>query len=127
MKIQCSKEDYLEAVLVLSKGDGGPVRSVDIAEHLGFSKASVSRAMAQLQQEGMIQTVESRMVALTDEGRETAARVYEKHSYFQDLLERAGVDEQTASYDACRLEHAIGDDAFQKLKQSLQTAEGPEE
>ena len=118
MEIHNSREDYLEAVLVLGQKSRA-VRSVDIAEHLGFSKASVSRAMSQLAESGLIRIDESKHIMLTDEGIAQAEKVYEKHRFFLNLLQTASVDGQQAAEDACKIEHAISDESFEALRESL--------
>ena len=115
MKIQHSKEDYLEAILVLSEKNS-QVRSVDVADFFSYSKPSVSRAISLLLEDGFISLDESKRISLTKEGRKTALKVYEKHTFFREMLEQAGVDTKTAAADACRLEHAISNKSFDKLK-----------
>lgn len=117
MKIQHSQEDYLEAILVLSLS-GQPVRSVDIAEHLDYSKPSVSRAVAQLIQKGLVTMGDDKILTLTDTGRAQASSIYEKHLFFKRMLLQAGVEEDAASEDACKIEHAISDESFSKVKQA---------
>ncbi|MCD8110353.1 MAG: metal-dependent transcriptional regulator [Clostridiales bacterium] len=110
-----SREDYLEAIYLLSGKEGGAVRSVRIAEFMGFSKASVSRAVSVLKEDGYVETDSRSMVFLTREGMDEAKRVYRKHCYFEDQLLKAGVDAETANAEACRMEHAISDNSFEKL------------
>lgn len=112
-------EDYLEAVLVLQKKQG-MVRSVDVAQHLGVSKPSVCHAVATLKDGGFLTMDEDFYLHLTDIGREVAEHTYEKHCFFTRLLVEAGVEPKTAEQDACRMEHAISDDSFQKMKSGLQ-------
>lgn len=112
-------EDYLEAVLVLQKKQG-MVRSVDVAQHLGVSKPSVCHAVATLKDGGFLTMDEDFYLHLTDIGSEVAERTYEKHCFFTRLLVEAGVEPETAEQDACRMEHAISDDSFQKIKSGLQ-------
>ena len=118
MEIRNSQEDYLEAILVLAQKNPA-VRSVDIAEHLGFSKASVSRAMNQLVESGLVLMDEGKLITLTGEGRAQAEKVYEKHLFFKELLQAAGVDEPVAAEDACKIEHAISDESFQAIKDTF--------
>ena len=106
MKLHASGEDYLEAILVLQK-KMGMVRPVDIARHMGFTKPSITHA---------ITTLQTGFIRLTDVGREVAERTYEKHCFFTEMLIEAGVDQETAEADACRMEHAISEDSFQHLK-----------
>ena len=118
MKLHASGEDYLEAVLILEKKKGA-ARSVDIAEQLGVSKPSVSRAVSLLKEGGFL-WADDNLLYLTDAGREVAEKTYEKHCFFTRLLVDAGVEPKTAEQDACRMEHAISDDSFQKIKSGLQ-------
>ena len=118
MHIQESGEMYLETILVLSK-KRGVVRSIDIAEHLGYSKPSVSRAVGLLKNGGFITVANDGVIALTEEGFEIANKIYERHTVISSLLMRIGVDEETAAEDACRVEHHISDVTFEALKKYL--------
>ena len=113
-----SGEDYLEAILVLQM-QKGTVRSVDVARHMEVSKPSVSHAVATLRDGGFLTMDSDYFLHLTDVGREVAERTYEKHCFFIRLLVDAGVEPKTAEQDACRMEHAISDDSFQKIKSGL--------
>ena len=115
MALYASGEDYLGAVLVLQKGKG-MVRSVDVARHLEATKPSVCHAVATLRDGGFLTMDSDYFLHLTDAGREVAEQVYEKHRFFTDRLTEAGVDPETAERDACRMEHAISDESFQRLK-----------
>ena len=117
-KLHASGEDYLEAVLVLQR-KLGMVRSVDVARHMGVSKPSVCHAVATLKEGGFMTMDEDSFLHLTDVGREVAEKTYEKHCFFTRLLVDAGVEPKTAEQDACRMEHAISDDSFQKIKSGL--------
>lgn len=118
-KLHASGEDYLEAVLVLQKKKG-MVRSVDVARHIGVSKPSVCHAVNTLKDGGFLVMDEDHFLRLTDVGQEVAEKTYEKHCFFTQLLVNAGVEPKTAEQDACRMEHAISDDSFQKMKSGLQ-------
>ena len=118
MKLHASGEDYLEAVLVLQK-ERGMVRSVDVARYMGVSKPSVCHAVATLKEGGFLSMDEDFFLRLTNVGREVAEQTYEKHCFFTRLLVDAGVEPKTAEQDACRMEHAISDDSFQKIKSGL--------
>ena len=118
-KLHASGEDYLEAVLVLQK-EKGMVRSVDVARHIGVSKPSVCHAVNTLKDGGFLVMDEDHFLRLTDVGQEVAEKTYEKHCFFTQLLVNAGVEPKTAEQDACRMEHAISDDSFQKMKSGLQ-------
>ena len=119
MKIYASGEDYLEAVLVLQKKKV-MVRSVDLARHMGFSKPSISHAVGVLKNGGFLTVDEDGFLHLTAIGREVAEKIYERHLFFTEQLVAAGVDWETAEQDACRIEHAISDTSFQKLKEKVQ-------
>jgi len=114
-KIHASGEDYLEAVLILQKGKG-MVRSVDLARHMGFSKPSISHAVGVLWDGGFLRMDIDGFLHLTEKGREIARKIYERHQFFTEQLIAAGVNEKTAEQDACRIEHAISDESFQKLQ-----------
>ena len=119
MKIHASGEDYLEAVLILQKKQG-MVRSVDLARHMGFSKPSISHAVGILKNGGFLTVDEDGFLHLTAIGREVAEKIYERHLFFTEQLVAAGVDLETAEQEACRMEHAIGDTSFRKLKEKIQ-------
>lgn len=119
MKIYASGEDYLEAVLVLQKKKV-MVRSVDLARHMGFSKPSISHAVGVLKNGGFLTVDEDGYFHLTEDGREVAEKIYERHQFFTERLVAVGVDRETAERDACRIEHAISEEAFQKLKASVE-------
>ena len=119
MKIYASGEDYLEAVLVLQK-EKVMVRSVDLARHMGFSKPSISHAVGVLKNGGFLTVDEDGYLHLTEDGREVAEKIYERHQFFTEQLVAVGVDRETAERDACRIEHAISEETFQKLKASVE-------
>ena len=116
MHLQESGEMYLEAILVLAK-KSGYVRSIDVSEYLGYSKPSVSRAMGILREGGYILMEKDGAITLTDSGKKLAETIYERHTVLSELLIRLGVDEKTATDDACRIEHVISDESFQAIKQ----------
>lgn len=118
MRIRESAEDYLEAILVLSRKDGG-VRSVDIASMLGVSKPSVSHAMKLLREDGYIAMDRYGTVTLLEKGMEIAERIYERHTVLTKMLEGLGVSEEVAKADACKLEHDVSDESFEKIKEHL--------
>lgn len=115
MQVRDSSEDYLEAILILSTKNGY-VRNVDIADYMGFSKPSITHAVTVLRNGGYVRTDTDKNIFLTDKGKEVAEKIYEKHEFFKDYLISIGVDEKTATHDACKIEHAISDDSFEKLK-----------
>jgi len=125
MKIQASSENYLEAILVLGKKNGN-VRAIDIANYMGFSKPTVSIAMKRLRENGYVDIDTSRNINLTQMGADIANSMHERHMLIANLLIMAGVDEETAFEDACKIEHCISDKSFDCLKvfytgQALQT------
>ena len=116
MTVRESGEMYLEAILVLAK-KSGYVRSIDVSEYLGYSKPSVSRAMGILREGGYILMEKDGAITLTDSGKKLAETIYERHTVLSELLIRLGVDEKTATDDACRIEHVISDESFRAIKQ----------
>ena len=119
MKLHASGEDYLETILVLHK-KMGMVRSVDVARHMGVSKASVTRATTILRKGGFLKMDQEHYIHLTSAGRVTAEKIYEWHQFFTDRLIAAGVEPKQAEQDACRMEHAISDESFTKLKVAME-------
>lgn len=119
MKMQESGENYLETILIL-KQEKGYVRSIDIAMKLDFSKPSVSRAMSLLRENGYI-TMDPKegWIELTDSGREIAERIYERHQVISQWLMDLGVAEETATADACRIEHVISPETFDRIKEHI--------
>ena len=121
-KLYASGEDYLEAILVLQK-QKGMVRSVDMARHMGVSKPSMCHAVATLKNGGFLTMDDGFFLHLTNIGREVAEQIYEKHRFFTERLIAAGVDPKIAEADACRIEHVISEESFQRLKKSTQEKE----
>ena len=113
-----SREDYLKAIYVLKKKNGD-VHAVDVAKYLGFSRPSVSHAVSLMREEGYLTLDSNYALVLTDSGLEIGKKTFEKHCFFAKQLMKLGVDEKTANEDACRLEHAISDISFNKLKEKL--------
>ncbi|MBQ6078026.1 MAG: metal-dependent transcriptional regulator [Clostridia bacterium] len=120
MSLLESGEMYLETILVLSQKKNA-VRSIDVAEEMSFSKPSVSRAMGILKKGGYIEIDTLGHITLTDSGREAAERIYERHRILSEILMRLGVDEKTATEDACKMEHYISDTSFAAIKEHLKT------
>ena len=118
MKIHASGEDYLEAVLILQKKQG-MVRFVDLARHMGFSKPSISHAVGVLKNGGFLTVDDDGFLHLTAIGLGITEKIYERHLFFTEQLVAAGVDLETAEQEACRMEHAISEDSFQKLKEKV--------
>ena len=116
MQIQESGEMYLETILVLSR-QSGHVRAIDVGEHMGYSKPSVSRAMSLLKQGEYITVDADGAITLTDKGREVAEKIYARHTLLTNFLISLGVDPETASEDACKMEHSISDASFEAIKQ----------
>ncbi|WP_317367299.1 metal-dependent transcriptional regulator [uncultured Tyzzerella sp.] len=119
MKIQESGENYLETILVLQKRNG-IARSVDIANELNFSRASVSRAMSLLKASGYIEIGNINQIMLTEKGKEIAENIYEKHCILKEFLTTIGVDVDVAAEDACKMEHIISEQTFNCLKETLE-------
>ena len=122
MRIQESGEMYLETIHVLLK-EKQYVRSVDVAEHMGYSKPSISRAMGLLKEGGFIEIARDGAITLTDTGLAVAEKIYERHTMLTQLLRMLGVSEATALEDACKLEHAISDESFEAIKKHIQNHE----
>lgn len=120
MKLRSSGEDYLKAIYVLQKSKGF-VRSVDVSDYMDVSKPSVSHAVKLLREGGFVVMNEDNTLHLTEVGQEIAEKVYERYQYFAKHLSGAGVDSAVAEKEACRMEHTISDDSFQKLKERKQS------
>ena len=118
MIVNESAENYLETILILSK-KLPVVRSVDIANELGFKKSRVSVAMKNLREKKHITVTDAGFIYLTDSGREIAEMIYERHELISSCLVKLGVSEKTAAEDACRIEHVISRESFDALKQHL--------
>ena len=118
MGIHESGEMYLETIHVLLKKNGS-VRSVEISEHMGYSKPSVSRAVGLLKNGGYILVDKDGYITLTETGLSVAEKIYERHTVLSRMLMAMGVPEKTAAGDACRLEHAISDESFEAIKRNL--------
>ena len=114
-KLQESGEMYLETILILSKQKSA-VRSIDVVEYMGFSKPSVSRAMARLREEKYIVMDADGFIALTEKGRALAGKIYERHTALTEFLVSIGVAPETAAADACKMEHDISDETFEAMK-----------
>lgn len=120
MKIQESGENYLETILILQNANGY-VRSIDVANQLDFTKASVSRAMSILKDAGYITMEQNGNLVLTDAGNKKASAVYERHTLIAKFLEMAlGVSSDIALQDSCRIEHIISEESFERIKQYTQ-------
>ena len=118
MALQESGEMYLETIYVLSKANSH-VRSVDISEHMGYSKPSVSRAVRILKEENYIEMDPDGFITLTETGKAQAEKIFERHTVIAGMLMRLGVSPETAAEDACRMEHAISDESFEAIKKHI--------
>jgi len=122
LKIQESAEMYLETILVLSKKNAY-VRSIDIATELNYKKPSISVAMKNLRENGYIVMDENGFISLTESGRIIAETMYERHTLITNWLVRLGVDKDTATEDACRIEHVISQESFDAIKKYVKETE----
>jgi len=118
MSIHESGEMYLEAILVLSQKNGF-VRSIDVSEYLGYSKPSVSRAVGILKNGNYILVDKDGSLTLTESGKTIAEKIFERHTVLSKLLIKLGVSEETATADACKMEHAISDESFEAIKRYM--------
>ena len=118
MAVNESAENYLETILVLSKTHP-VVRSVDIAEELGFKKSSVSVAMKNLREKNHITVTKEGFIYLTDTGRQIAEMIYERHRFITAFLTSLGVDEKVAAEDACKIEHDVSAESFEAIKRHI--------
>ena len=119
MHLHQSGEDYLETILVLRQ-EKGAVRSVDVAQRLGYSKPSISRAMSILRADGYIEMERSGAITLTSEGERVARTMYERHKLLTRWLTSIGVSPEVAANDACRMEHALSAETFACIKQHVE-------
>ena len=117
-QLQESGEMYLETILVLTK-EKQAVRSLDIAQYRNYSKPSVSRAVKLLRDGGYITVDKDGFIHLTEEGRDVAEKIYDRHRVLTDFLSSLGVDAETASADACKMEHVVSDTTLEAIKNYL--------
>ena len=118
MNLQESGQMYLETILILTE-QSTHVRSIDVCEHMGFSKPSVSRAIGLLKNGGYITVDRDGYISLTEVGRELAQKIYDRHSTLTAFLLSLGVSEETADADACKIEHHISDESFEAIKRAV--------
>ncbi len=118
MRLQESGEMYLETILVLSR-EKKYVRSIDVCEHMGYSKPSISRAVSLLRNNGYVDMDDKGYLSLTEKGLAVAEKIYERHQVLSKVLMCLGVDEETAVDDACRMEHVISDTSFDAIKKYI--------
>lgn len=119
MSIHESGQMYLETIYILSQNKSY-VRAIDVGEHLGYSKPSVSRAMSILKKNGYVLVDADGAITLTESGMEIARTMYTRHTVLSEMLMRLGVDEKTATEDACRIEHVISEESFLAVKKHLE-------
>ncbi len=119
MGLKPSGEMYLETIFVLSQKKSS-VRSIDIAEHMNYSKPSVSRAVGNLKRANYISVDKDGYITLTDDGLALAQKIYERHTILSKVLMMLGIDEETASEDACRIEHVISEKSFKTIKKYVE-------
>ena len=118
MQLYESAEMYLETIYVLSQKSGA-VRSIDVAEYMGYSKPSVSRAVNLLKKGGYLVMGKDGYLTLTDDGIDAAKKIFERHNVLSDFLAFIGVDDQTAANDACKIEHVVSDETILAIKKFL--------
>lgn len=116
MKIKESAENYLETILILSRKTGA-VRSIDVANEMNFTKASISVAMKRLREDEYISMDADGIITLTDKGKEVASMVYERHQLIAKILIALGVSENTAYEDSCKIEHDLSRESFERIKE----------
>ena len=119
MSLHESGQMYLEAIHILSQ-QAPYVRSIDVGEHLGYSKPSVSRAMSILKRDGYVHANEDGYLFLTDKGQQVAETMYKRHTVLTTFLQALGVDEETAAEDACRIEHVISERSFDAIMRHME-------
>ena len=120
MKLMESGQMYLETIYVLSKEKSG-VHSIDVSEHMGYSKPSVSRAIGILKKGGYVEMAEDGSLTLTESGVALAEQIYERHTILTECLVRLGVDREIAAEDACKMEHVISDESLAALKRFIES------
>ena len=119
MALQESGEMYLETILILSR-ENGRVRSIDISEHMGYSKPSVSRAVGLLKQDEFITVEKEGYIHLTEKGLAVAQKILDRHTILTQMLIDLGVSKETAANDACRIEHVVSDETFEAIRGHVQ-------
>ena len=117
MKVLESAENYLEAILMIRE-EKGMVRAIDVVNHLGFSKPSVSVAMKHLETDDFIRRDKDGFIYLTDSGEEIAEMIFERHNLLTDIFVKIGVDPETARDDACKIEHDLSEETFEQIKRA---------
>ena len=122
MNLQESGQMYLETIYILTR-EKNNVRSIDVCEHMGYSKPSVSRAVGLLKKGGFLSVDPDGYLSLTEEGIEVAEKMYERHKILSQMLMRLGVSEGAAVEDACKMEHVISDESFEAIKRHIKEYE----
>ena len=117
MKVLESAENYLEAILMIRE-EKGMVRAIDVVNHLGFSKPSVSVAMKHLETDDFIRRDKDGFIYLTDSGEDIAEMIFERHNLLTDIFVKIGVDPETAREDACKIEHDLSEETFEQIKRA---------
>ena len=117
MKVLESAENYLEAILMIRE-EKGMVRAIDVVNHLGFSKPSVSVAMKHLEADDLIRRNKDGFIYLTESGEEIAEMIFERHNLLTDIFVRIGVNPETAREDACKIEHNLSEETFEQIKRA---------
>ena len=120
VKLMESGQMYLETIYVLAK-EKPAVHSIDVSEHMGYSKPSVSRAIGILKSGGYVEMAEDGSLTLTESGLSAAEKIYERHTILTEFLTRLGVDRETAAEDACKMEHVISDESLAALKRFVES------
>lgn len=115
MSLYESGEMYLESILILTR-EKSDVRAIDLCEYMSYSKPSVSRALSNLKKSGHVSVDENGHISLTNDGIAVAEKIYERHNILSTVLQMIGVSEETASEDACKIEHDISDESFEAIK-----------
>ena len=115
MQVSKATENYLETILILTRMQEG-VHAADICSYLGYSRPTVSVVLKQMKEAGLVTVDEMNHITLTEEGRQIAEQIYERHNVIAEMLVRLGVSEQTAHDDACKIEHEISEESFRCLK-----------
>ncbi|MBP3448469.1 MAG: metal-dependent transcriptional regulator [Clostridia bacterium] len=118
MNMKESAQNYLETILILSKKNGS-VRSIDIANYMNYTKASISVAMKHLREDAYIRIDANGQITLTEQGKQIAEMLYERHQVIADILIALGVSETTAYEDSCKIEHDLSEESFEKIKECL--------
>ena len=119
MQLQESGQMYLETIYILSQ-KSDTVRAIDVGEYMGFSKPSVSRALGLLKNGGYVEVSRGGYLSLTDEGKRVAKMIFERHNLITEVLIKLGVDKETATEDACKMEHVISETTFNALKKHIE-------